>query len=74
MGLPLHARAAALVAALSTTAAIVVTIAEIGHPPPDGAGMLAFLRAPEAPAPVRVMTARPQPPQDVSFAAEMPQP
>jgi hypothetical protein len=73
MDLPLHARAAALVAALSTTAAIVVTIAEIGHPPPDGAGMLAFLQVPMPPAPVGVASIESQPPQ-VRVAAEMPQP
>jgi hypothetical protein len=73
MGLPLHARAAALVAALSTTAAIIVTMAEIGHPPPDGAGMLAFLGAPERPTPARFGTVH-EDAAPVPVAYEMPQP
>lgn len=47
MNLPLHTRAAALVIALSTTAAIIVTLAEMGHPPPDGSGAILSLIAPE---------------------------
>lgn len=43
MSLPLHTRAAALVAALSTAAAVLVTVAEMGHPPPDGQGLVAQL-------------------------------
>jgi hypothetical protein len=43
MSLPLHTRAAALVAALSTSAAVIVTVAEIGHPAPDGQGLVATL-------------------------------
>lgn len=72
MGLPLHTRAAALVASLSVTAAIIVTVADIGHPPPDGAGAIAFLidtarsvlpatAKAEEPAPTRVATGAPQP-------------
>jgi hypothetical protein len=43
MGLPLHTRAAALVASLSIAATVVITVAEIGHPPADGVGMIASL-------------------------------
>jgi hypothetical protein len=43
MHLPLHTRALALVVALSTTAAIIVTVAQTGHPPPDGQGVIALL-------------------------------
>ena len=50
MHLPLHTRAAALVVALSTTASIIVTLAEMGHPPIDGRGAILSLLAP-APAP-----------------------
>jgi hypothetical protein len=49
MKLPHHTRAAALVAALATTAAIVNVMAEIGHPPPSGQGMLAWLQGPATP-------------------------
>jgi hypothetical protein len=74
MGLPLHARAAALAAALSTTAAIIVTMAEIGHPPPDGAGMLSlFLGAPDRPTP-NGFAAVQQETAQVPVAYEMPQP
>lgn len=47
MHLPLHTRALALVVALSTAAAIVITVAEIGHPPPDGQGVIALLFTPK---------------------------
>jgi hypothetical protein len=73
MGLPLHTRAAALAAALSTTAAIIVTMAEIGHPPPDGTGMLALFHAPEGPPPGRVAQADGHAAK-VPVAVEMPQP
>ena len=73
MGLPLHARAAAFVAALSTTAAIIITMADIGHPPPDGAGMLAFVYAPERPAPIRFASGHEEM-APVRVATEMPQP
>jgi hypothetical protein len=43
MGLPLHMRAAALVASLSIAATVIITVAEIGHPPADGVGMIASL-------------------------------
>lgn len=73
MSLPLHTRAAALVAAMSTAAAVIVTVAEIGHPPPDGQGIVASLLAlpamSSAHAPLRVE----QPAAQVT-AAEMPQP
>ncbi len=45
MHLPLHLRAVALVVALSTTAAIIVTVAETGHPAPDGEGAFALVAA-----------------------------
>lgn len=47
MSLPLYTRASALVVALSTTAAIIVTVAEIGLPPPDGRGAIASLLLPQ---------------------------
>jgi hypothetical protein len=68
-------RAAALVAALSTTAAILVTVAEIGHPPPDGVSTLALLLDPwhaasrVLPAPAKVEDRAP-----VWAAGEAPQP
>lgn len=43
MGLPLHMRAAALVASLSIAATVIITVAEIGHPPESGVGMIASL-------------------------------
>ena len=43
MGLPLHTRAAAFAASLSIAAAVIITVAEIGHPPPDGVGAIASL-------------------------------
>jgi hypothetical protein len=43
MGLPLHTRAAALAASLSIAATVVITVAEIGHPSPNGVGMIASL-------------------------------
>jgi hypothetical protein len=45
MHLPLHMRALALVVALSATAAIIVTVAETGHPAPDGQGVFALVAA-----------------------------
>ena len=74
MGLPIHTRAAALAAALSTTSYIIVTIAEIGHPPPDAQGIGAFLTS-TGPRAVPVATVTPQPREDLErVAAEMPQP
>jgi hypothetical protein len=74
MNLPLHTRALALVTALSTTAAIIVTVAEIGHPSPDGYGVIASVFVREAVrtpavALVTVETAKVQP-----RSLEMPQP
>ena len=43
MGLPMHTRAAALAASLSIAATVIITVAEIGHPPSDGVGMIASL-------------------------------
>ena len=73
MQLPIHTRAAALVAALSTTSYIVATIAEIGHPPPQPQGVVAFLldRGTHEGAVASVTSA---PREEVSAAAEMPQP
>ena len=73
MGLPLHTRAAALVAALSTTAAIIVTMAEIGHPPPDGYGLLSLLQVPDRGSPQLLAPVKPEPVQG-PVALEMPQP
>lgn len=64
MGLPLHVRAAALAASLSVTAAVIITVADIGHPPPDGAGAIAFLvdmARSALPAPTRVAAGLPEP-------------
>jgi hypothetical protein len=47
MHLTLHLRALALVVALSTAAAIIMTIAETGHPAPDGQGVFALLTMPQ---------------------------
>lgn len=47
MSLPLETRAAAAVVALATTAAIINVVAEIGHPAPDGYGMLAVFGSPQ---------------------------
>ena len=44
--LPLHTRAGALVASLATTAFIIITLAEMGHPPPDGRGAILSLLVP----------------------------
>ena len=49
MGLPLHTRAAALAASLSIAAAVIITVAEIGHPPSDGVGMISSLLVPASP-------------------------
>jgi len=48
MNLPSYMRASALAVALSVTAAIIMTLAEIGHPAPDGVSTIASLdvRAP----------------------------
>lgn len=43
MNLPLHVRAFSMVVALCITAATVITVAEIGHPPDDGIGAIASL-------------------------------
>lgn len=40
MSLPLHTRAFAFVAALSTTAAVITVLSEVGHPPPPGTDLL----------------------------------
>jgi hypothetical protein len=48
MSLPLHTRAMALVVAVSTTSAIIITVAELGHPPADGYGAIATLLLPES--------------------------
>jgi hypothetical protein len=69
MGLSLHTRATALVASLSIAAAVIVTVAEIGHPPPEGAGMIASL--------LDSMSARPtggDAQSGTQVAAEAPQP
>ena len=68
MGLPLHTRAAALAASLSIAAAVIITVAEIGHPPSDGVGMIASLLQP-APLPGRAGDA-----PSTQVAEEMPQP
>jgi hypothetical protein len=72
MGLPLHTRAAALAASLSVTAAVIITVAEVGHPPPDGAGLLAFLVDTSSAA--WAGTAKAEEPASTRVAAEMPQP
>jgi hypothetical protein len=73
MSLPLHTRAAALVAAMSTAAAVIVTVAEIGHPPPDGQGVVASLLALPGIGSAHAQRPAGQPAAQVT-AAEMPQP
>jgi hypothetical protein len=68
MGLPLHTRAAALAASLSIAAVVIITVAEIGHPPSDGVGMIASLLDPVA-SPGRGADA-----PRTQVAEEMPQP
>ena len=74
MNLPLHTRALALAVALSTTAAILTTVAEIGHPSPDGYGVIAgvFLRDTSSKAGVEFVTVETATLQPRSM--EMPQP
>ena len=75
MHLPLHTRAFSLLAALSTTAAIIVTIAEIGHPPSDGYGLIATLVLPEQPQPAAVARVTDETRAGLqTVSAEMPQP
>jgi len=73
MHLPLHTRAAALVVALSATASIIVTLAEMGHPPIDGRGAILSLLAPvPAPQAGLALVTR-ETPRDAS-GLEVPQP
>lgn len=72
MGLPLHLRAAALVASLSITAAVIVTVAEIGHPSPDEAGVVAFVIG--AARSALAGTSKAEEPAATRLAAGMPQP
>jgi hypothetical protein len=44
MSLPLHVHAAALLAAITVTTVVVDVMAEIGHPGPEGAGVLALFK------------------------------
>jgi hypothetical protein len=46
MNLPVSTRLFSLVAAVCIALACVITIAEIGHPPPDGIGAIASLVLP----------------------------
>ena len=54
MDLPLYTRAAAFVVACSTAASIIVTVAEMGHPPPDGRGVIESLLAPQPTRPAGI--------------------
>ena len=47
MNLPFYARALCAIVALSIAAAMVITVAEIGHPAPDGIGAIASLLRPQ---------------------------
>ena len=46
MKLPMYARAFSFVVAVCLASALVVTVAEIGHPPADGVGAIAALLLP----------------------------
>lgn len=73
MDLPLHLRAAALVLALATTASIIVTLAEIGHAPIDGRGILETLLMPAASPSTALSIVTGETPRDTALAP-MPEP
>ena len=74
MSLSLHTRAAALVVALSTTASIIVTLAEMGHPPLDGRGAILSLVTPAGAPQLGLALVTPETRRDGAAAFELPQP
>ena len=73
MHLPLHTHAAALVVALSATASIIITLAEMGHPPLDGRGAILSLFAPAPTAKAGLASVTREIPAE-AVALEVPQP